>query len=286
MQIIFNSCLTLLLSMIGLSAFAAGDANQPAVETPAETLSMQSEVGRVEGFISLAVGDDAIDATYVADKTGRNYGNVLILPDSDGNIDSYDLVHTLRMKLAQAGWSTMTVDLHYSYEPQILPSTQKLAETGIKNEQAAEATDEALSTPKTITDLDLNAARVTAAMTYLGEQQAGPVVVVCMGKSAELSTTALAQAGDDNALIWISPDWDSQQPPESARVLDITPSIFSNMAESTTAQRRAVMMRQNIEQYSFRQINGATSGFYGFELPVFYLIRNWLHKNVVQGVTG
>lgn len=284
MQIIFNSCLTLLLSMIGLSAFAAGDV-QPAHETPAETMSMRSEMGQVEGFFRLAVGDDAIDATYVADKTGRHYGNVLILPDSDGNIDSYDLVHTLRTKLAEAGWSTMTVDLHYSYEPQILSSTQKIAKADATIEQVAEATDEASSTPETVTNLDQNAARVTAAMSYLNEQQAGPMVVVCMGKSAELSATAIAQAGDDNALIWIGPDWDLQQPPESVRVLDITPSIFSNMAESTTAQRRAVMMRQNIQQYSFRQINGATSGFYGFELPIFYVIRNWLHKNFVQGAT-
>ena len=132
---------------------------------------------------------------------------------------------------------------------------------------------------------DDNAGRVAAAVAYLNAQQPGPTVIIAMGKSAELSATAIAQVGKDNALIWISPEWQAETAPEAQYVLDITLSD-SAYEETTNVQQRAVMMRKNVVQYSQRQIPGATSNFNGFEQPVFNLIRNWLHKSFAQGATS
>lgn len=246
--------------------------------------SALTNAGHVEGYMTLPQGEAVIDATFVADKTGREYGKVLILPDAEGNIDSYDLVHTLRLQLADAGWSTMTVALSYPDETRFMLSPQALGDADPTGNNS-EAPIEAESTESAVSDFDENAARVAAAMAYLNAQQPGPVAVICIGKSAELSATALAQAGKDNALIWVSPEWESEQPPETAMLLDITISDLTKDS-APSAQRRAVMMRKNIANYSQRQIVGATSGFYGFEQPVFNQIRNWLHKHFAQGAAS
>lgn len=253
-----------------------------AVETKPQ--SIQAETGQVEGYMTLPLGDAVFDATFVADKSGRDYGKVLILPDRDGSIDSYDLVHTLRMRLAESGWSTMTVALSYLYQPQLMLSADTVADDAEAAPQV-DTSAEAESSDNAPPSDDTNAARVAAAVAYLNAQQSGPTVIVAMGKSAELSATAIAQAGKDNALIWISPEWQADTPPEAQYILDITLSDLGN-EKATLAQRRAVMMRKNAVNYSQRQIPGATSHFYGFEQPVFNLIRNWLHKTFSQGATG
>ncbi len=261
------------------NGFAAdSEAGTVAESTP---LPLQTSAGHVEGYMTLPLGDEVFDATFVADKTGRDYGKVLILPDQDGSIDSYDLVHTLRMRLAESGWSTMTVALSYPYQPQLL-----LSPNANDEEPAAqiETTAEA-EVGESATTSDDNAGRVAAAVAYLNAQQPGPTVIIAMGKSAELSATAIAQVGKDNALIWISPEWQAETAPEAQYVLDITLSD-SAYEETTTVQQRAVMMRKNVAQYSQRQIPGATSNFNGFEQPVFNLIRNWLHKSFAQGATS
>jgi len=265
-----------------VTGYAADNGGEAAVETGQKPV--QSETGHVEGYMTLPLGDAVFDATYVFDKTGRNYGKVLILPDRDGNIDSHDLVHTLRMRLAESGWSTMTLELQYRYQPQLMLSPELAADEAEPAAQV-ETTAEANPSDNSAPSGDDNAARVAAAVAYLNAQQAGPTIILAMGQSAELSSTAIAQAGKDNALIWISPEWNTEKPPESEHVLDITVSDLSNEMKAT-AQRRAVMMRQNIANYSQRQIPGTTSSFYGFEQPVFNLIRNWLHKIFAQGATG
>ncbi len=262
------------------NGFAADtEAGTVAESTP---LPLQTSAGHVEGYMTLPLGDEVFDATFVADKTGRDYGKVLILPDQDGSIDSYDLVHTLRMRLAESGWSTMTVALSYPNQPQLLLSPNA------NDEEPAvqiETTAEAEVSENASTSDDDNAGRVAAAVAYLNAQQPGPTVIIAMGKSAELSATAIAQVGKDNALIWISPEWQAETAPEAQYVLDITLSD-SAYEETTNVQQRAVMMRKNVVQYSQRQIPGATSNFNGFEQPVFNLIRNWLHKSFAQGATS
>ena len=86
------------MSAFVINGFAADAEPETAVETKPQ--SIQAETGQVEGYMTLPLGDAVFDATFVADKSGRDYGKVLILPDRDGSIDSYDLVHTLRMRLA------------------------------------------------------------------------------------------------------------------------------------------------------------------------------------------
>lgn len=269
----------MLLSAFVTNGFAADGEPDMAAESMPQ--SLQAETGHVEGYMTLPLGDEVFDATHVADKTGRDYGKVLILPDRDGSIDSYDLVHTLRMQLAESGWSTMTVALSYPYQPQLMLSPDNDADEAEPETQTETAEDTELSNDAASNNDD-NAARVAAAVAYLNAQQSGPTVIVAMGKSAELSTTALAQVGKDNALIWISPEWQADTVPEAQYILDIT---LSDLAydKATLAQRRAVMMRKNVAQYSQRQIPGATSNFTGFEQPVFHLIRNWLHKAFAQG---
>lgn len=267
------------------TSFAEDDVTAAATDdAQSEPTSMRTEAGHVEGYMTLPLGDEVIDATYLADKSGREYGKVLILPDFEGNIDSYDLVHTLRIQLAEAGWATMTVELNYPDEARVMLSAEETSDADATVEDIEAPTD-AESEESGLSDLDENAARVAAAIAYLNAQQPGLVVVICLGKSAELSATALAQAGKENALIWISPQWGSPEPPDTEFVLDITTSDLTK-ASVPSAQHRALMMRKNIAQYSQRQIVGATSGFYGFEQPVFNQIRHWLHKHFAAGASS
>ncbi|WP_438971507.1 DUF3530 family protein [Methylophaga sp.] len=285
MRIIIHSWLALLLLLSVTQGFAADEKPESLNEEPVEDSLVLSETGHVEGFVELPLGDELINATFIADKTGRDYGKVLILPDSEGNIDSNDLVHTLRMQLTNVGWSTMTVELVYPDEPQVMPSAESSSESSTaENETDAEITSEPESSDET-NDEDQNRSRVAAAVAHLNAQQPGLVAIVAMGKSAELTDTAIAQVGKDNALIWISPQWQSEEAPDTDYVLDITLSDLLNNNDAN-AKRRAVMLRKDVEFYSQRQIPGATTDFYGFEQPVFNTIRNWLHKHFVQENTN
>ena len=284
-------CLAIWLLTLMFPVHAETEQETSVDELTETKQNMLRQQGQVEGYMTLPLADEEFAATFVEDKTGKNYGKVLILPDAAGDIDSRDLVHTLRAQLPDAGWSTMTVNLTYSYEPQVFMS-ESGEDAGTEGGEAvnqvdttdAEAEGDAEADTAT-TDFDINSARVSAAIAYLNAQAPGPIVVIMLGESSNLAASVMTQAGENNGLIWINSKWEPADAPVTDRLLDIIPSTISDQ-QLTQFKRRAVQLRKDIEVYSQRQIAGATAEFYGYEDYLFVMVRNWLHKHYAEGETS
>lgn len=287
MPIVLKTSLTVLLLVV-FSVVLAGAADEASQEGAFSSLR---ETGHVEGYMSLPVGDTAVDATFIRDKLGTAYGKLLILHDSDGGIDSRDIVHTIRTALPEAGWSTMTVALEFDITPQIYPSptestqsTSATANSDEQTEQPAESKAAPDETPQQEME-NTNASRVSTALAYLNAQQPGPTVVMALGATAELGNIVVGQLGEQRGLIWVRPDMPLSEPPDVDFILDIAADSVGVKNEQAQS-RRVLMRRNNMTGYSQRLITGADHQFSGFEQTVLTYVRAWLNRHFVSGVNS
>lgn len=285
MQIVLKTGLCGLLILLNCGLLAAGDKEQD--ELPATGLLR--ETGHVEGYMTLPMGESDIAATYVADKLGEAYGKVMILHDADGGIDSHGLVHTLRLSLAESGWSTMTIALDFPVAPRIyLSATEASAAmpTVAASEAAStntdtEADNKEIPAEESEVPHQTNSARIGTALAYLNAQQPGPTVVVALGASASLVDTVSSQLGEQRGLVWIQPEPSLTEVPGVVPILDIAAQRAGSVNKEARA-RRALMRQHQVAGYSQRLITGAGHGFYGFEGTVLAYVRGWLSKHFVS----
>lgn len=282
LQIGLKTGVLLALTLLS-SVLQAEEATQTQTK-PADDII--GDKGHVEGYFSLPLAESQVDATFIADERGLARGKVLILHDSDGGIDSYGLVHTLRTALPESGWSTMTVALRYPDTPNIYlsPAAASTAEPTMAASTAAPTTpagDETAKQGDSEKTADNNAARLSAALSYLNAQQPGPIVIVALGEAAPLVSSLDQQLDKERGLVWIAPKMNITQAPEILPILDI--AATSPSAKNKRAQARLVWMRQNqIKGYSQRLINGAAYGFLGFEQTVLGYVHGWMLKHFVD----
>lgn len=289
-------------------------------ETPAETdvnepvsgenfPIMLREQGNVEGYVALTVSEQVIDATYMPDSLGKSAGKVLILHGRGQDIDSDGMIHKLRMGLSKAGWSTMTVALHYELTPNIYmaPATEENtpdsdasdtdvnetneaateAETAVPNESAANETDKQAAegdTKEAETDkapyIVSNEARIAAAMSYLTEKQDGPTIIIGFGEAAKLANESFSMANGEVGIIWIDSGIELTEPPKVKVLLDL---IAERPLQTNTkaVQRKVNMKKNNSNNYEQRKIVTTSPSFYGAEASVLGIVRGWLHKHFI-----
>ena len=282
MPIIPKTSLTVLL----LALFSVAMAGTGDEVLQGDALTPLRETGHVEGYMSLPVGDAAVDATFIPDKLGAAYGKVLILHDSGGSIDSRDIIHTIRTALPEAGWSTMTVALEFELTPRLYLSPAELTETIPATAISEEQPEQAAETTAAADDVlqqdveNTNASRVSTALAYLNAQQPGPTVLMALGGSAELGNAIVSQAGEQRGLIWVRPDLSLSELPDADFILDIAGEalgVTNNQAQS----RRVLMRKNNMTGYSQRLITGADYPFSGLEQTVLTYVRAWLNRHFV-----
>lgn len=297
-------------------AYAADEAEEPAKGNEKETVTeenspiMLREQGDVEGYVSLTVSEQPIDATYMPESLGKAAGKVLILPGRGQDIDSGGVIHTLRIGLTKAGWSTMTVAMHYELTPNIYlaPSdadkksetdspktTPEQADNDTTQQQppeetaaapsdtetpAAEGDDkktEAEQAPYVVT----NEARIAAAISYLAEkQQAGPTILIGFGEAAALVNDSFSMANGEVGIIWINGNMKQVEPQKVKAILDLI-SDFPSQQNTNAIQRRADMIKANAMNYEQRRIVTTSPNFYGVETNVLGIVRGWLHKHFI-----
>lgn len=275
----------LALLILFSQALTAADEN---AETAQSDLSVLRQSGEVNGYLTLPVGDNKVDATLIPDRSGRAYGKVLILHDSNDGIDSPGLISTLRLGLPDSGWTTMTVAMSYPQEPNIYPGTT----TASAARPTLAASEAKASLPEEETDKEADAgndkqvpadnpARVSAALAYLNAQQAGTTVVLAVGDAAKLADALAGQMDEQRGLIWIRPNVELNVLPAIMPILDIAPTLPGRMNDEARA-RRVFMQQQQVENYAQRLISGAGYRFYGFEQRVLSYVRGWLAKQFVE----
>lgn len=297
-------------------AYAADEAEEPAKGDEKETVTeenspiMLREQGDVEGYVSLTVSEQPIDATYMPESLGKAAGKVLILPGRGQDIDSDGVIHTLRIGLTKAGWSTMTVAMHYELTPNIYlapsdadkkpetdssettpeqtandtaqqqPPEETAAAPSDTETPAAEGDDkktEAEQAPYVIT----NEARIAAAISYLAEkQQAGPTILIGFGEAAALVNDSFSMANGEVGIIWINANMKQVEPQKVKAVLDLI-SDFPSRQNTNAIQRRADMIKANAMNYEQRRIVTTSPNFYGVETNVLGIVRGWLHKHFI-----
>lgn len=287
------------LQIVGKTAFAAilltvasfiqaGDTTETTAD---DTAGIIQQRGHVEGFMRLPVADGEVDATFLSGRLGIDHGKVLILHDAEQGISSHGLVSSLRIGLADAGWSTMTVTLHYPLDPVLFLSTQATSATDSQEtvaadaEQAMPADDETTEEAAKPDNLIDNNARVAAAVAYLNAQQPGPTVLIAIGEAATLTDVAASQLQTPRGLVWIAPAVNPETTPEISPVLDIDAVQVGE--KNLQAIKRKKLMRQNQHpDYAQRLISNAGYNFAGFENRVLAYLRGWAHRHFVTEETN
>ena len=302
-----------------LLAYAADDAEEPSQGDEKETVTeenspiMLREQGNVEGYVSLTVSEQPIAATYMPDSLGKAAGKVLILPGRVQDIDSDGVIHTLRIGLTKAGWSTMTVAMHYELTPNIYlapsdadkkpetdssetttaePTTEDTTQQQPAEENAAAPSESGTETPAAEGDkkkedaeqapyVVTNEARIAAAISYLAEQQqTGPTILIGFGEAAEWVNDSFSMANGEVGIIWIDASMNQVEPIKVKAILDLI-SDFPARQNTNAIQRRAEMIKANTMNYEQRRIVTTSPNFYGVETNVLGIVRGWLHKHFI-----
>lgn len=163
-----------------LIASVAAKAETPATDNPIEQLAKQLDVGRTEGtLIWLEAGGSKTFAVVSEAAARAPQGGIILLHDLGAHGDSTQLIAPLRQRLAQYGWTCMSVHVPALNEQRQAP--------------AADLT-------KHIQDL------IGAASQQLAQKNMKLMAVVAHGASAPLAASALgAAAGSIRALVALSP---------------------------------------------------------------------------------
>ncbi|BDZ72571.1 hypothetical protein GCM10025856_02900 [Methylophaga marina] len=314
----------LLMTVYLAQAQAADETETPAGADDNETVAeenspiMLREQGNVEGYVALTVSEQSIDATYMPDSLGKSAGKVLILHGRGQDIDSDGIVRTLRTGLSKAGWSTMTVALHYELTPNLYlaPSNSEkttdtdaantssddsddaeqpaAAETETATEQSEEPTEAAADDAENQTAegdgeqsdtentpyIVSNEARIAAAMSYLAEKQDGPTAIIGFGEAANLANESFSMASGEVGIVWINTDIELTEPPKVKVILDLI-AERPLQTDIKAVQRKANMRKANVNNYEQRKIITISPSFYGAEANVLGIVRGWLHKHFI-----
>ena len=301
---------SVLLAVLLMSeAYAAAPPdNNPtkAASTASESnLPFIADTSSAPGQFALDVAGKKINATYLEETLGDRHGAVLILPDQDGDIDSRGIVHKLRHGLLAAGWSTMTVAMHFPFKANIYQwpkqgEKTKPASDEVKKPAASQKTDaKPASKPSTASpnkqaaeknalpgEEPDNQQRIAAALDYLKSKGIKNVIMLGHGKGGVAAAQAVMQnAGAVKALILVATPR-LQQSLQTAQaniaVADFYGDLDRNNVLNAVKARKAFMHKQPKSLYVSRKLWGADHDFYGMEDQLLSAVRGWLRKHFVK----
>lgn len=265
--------------------------------------SMLQSQGQIEGFQTLSVADQAIAATFIDDQLGENYGAVILLHDAAQGIDSTGVISTLRHQLPQSGWATLTLELNYPYEPNILLSptlamdvtTETTTEPTEPPPTETPATDPLSTEPsleKESGDKDIklpaisNQQRVEAALAFLTAKNSRRIVLLGHGQGGVIAVQLLDVITTPmmGLILVATPELEAAKPFETMKqpILDIYGERDDTSIANAVQYRKVLMKRNGNSNFSERRLVAADHDFTGVEPLLMSTIRGWLRAQFVN----
>ncbi len=248
--------------------------------------------GEIDGFQTFSVADQQIAATFLADQLGENYGAVILLHDAAQGIDSPGVISTLRHQLPQSGWSTLTLELDYPSEPNILLSPSLSLDGTVEGDQKpaekpAEAPSEDSSMDKEIKLPAIsNQQRVEAALAFLNAKNIRRIVLLGHGQGGVAAVTLLDVITTPmmGLILVATPELEADAPFETMKqpILDIYGERDDNSIVDAVQHRKLLMKRTDNSNFSERRLAVADHDFTGVESLLMATIRGWLRAQFVN----
>lgn len=292
----FKRILCCVLLLISHSHTLLAEETTDVTEGDADTAMLQSQ-GNIDGFQTLSVAEQTIAATFIDDQLGENYGAVILLHDAGQGIDSSGVISTLRHQLPQSGWATLTLELNYPYEPNILLSpTLAMDATTKAATESTEAPTEPLSTEPQLEqnseDKDIklpaisNQQRVEAALAFLTAKNISPVVLLGHGQGGVIAVKLLDVITTPmmGLILVATPELEADTPFETMKqpILDVYGERDEISVVNAVQHRKLVMKRNDNNKFSERRIVAADHNFTGVEPILMSTIRGWLRTQFVN----
>lgn len=246
-------------------------------------------------FIELSVAEQSIPALYRRDRSGRDYGAVLLLHDKNGAMDSQGPVSAIRRLLPEHGWSVISVALAH-IDRQSLPTESASAvetDSGTTPEQpdSPEATEDdetagPVETPaqeSPVADIQ----RIQAAVSHLQADAPRRLIVVGVGAGAleAIKSVASLPMPASGLVLINTPTLDRLGEniftSIALRVLDMTAGQAPQPLQTAARKREAMMSRVQHGGYSQRIVAGADAAFYAQREQVARMTRNWLYQQFI-----
>ena len=190
-------------------------------------------------------------------------GGVILLHDSEDNADGPDVIAPLRLRLAQEGWDTLSLQLPRPSAP-------------------ASASEQAEAVAQAV-------ARLSAAVAFLKTREVVPVSLVGHGLGARMALAYLAGSPDDavQALVAIglSPElakWDEADPvlrtlsELQIPTLDLYGDRDRPEVTDSAPARRGAAKRNDREAYRQDRVMGADHRFSGLQENLQRRVASWL----------
>lgn len=229
----------------------------------------------IAGFIPLTVAGLQIDAAYIEESYGERKGAVVLFHDQGEHFESNGVITPLRHALPEFGWSTLSVSLDLPFESNILLSANLE-----KTESDGKAEDVKTSPSAS------NGQRIAAALAFLKEKDFERIVFIGHGKGGDLAFDSLQNNSEEiAALVLISTSAITKQEEfglVELPVLDVMGSRDLAGVEQAVAQRKVMMKRNEVANYSDREIIGANHVYYGLEPMLISTLRGWLKTQFAQ----
>lgn len=225
-------------------------------------LALEARVDEAEQQRLDAAGTEFLALWRVANAP-KAKGVVVLLPDDDESIDAPLIVGSLRRKLPDNGWSSLSLSLPDPLGALLPPRSSKPAKS---DDNTATPIKEAPSSPAKTPEAPRTAyvqglfARIDAAIAF-AEKQAEPVALLGHGSGAYWAAHYIAEREPAKAKLLLLVD--SRQPESfSVEISELLPQIKAKVADfyyqDKGADQQAALQRkqvsQRLEQLDFTQV--------------------------------
>ncbi len=216
-------------------------------------------------------------ALYTPDKTGNQFGTVILLHGNEHHPDWPGVIHTLRTQLPEVGWSTLSIAVpNYEYQPPPAPGAAPIAPP---------------TTPDTyisaVALIPILTQRITQSLPLITEPNK-PIVILAEGVSANWLLAINSTLADPRfrGVILVTAQTAQDSPPiDFAQLLQQQPNRFLLDITSTQdfnfaqAQARDVTARRaRSDRYQLITVTGSVENF---NSPLFLKqVRGWLRKRL------
>jgi len=288
----------LIVGLLPLPLLAEGEDDLFDTEsesTVATNHLMLRHISEVKGYQALTVAGVEIDAAYIEETLGEQYGAVILLHDQGEQFESHGVITPLRHSLPEYGWSTLTLSFDFPYEPNILLSaTQKTADVDaiasedlIFDDEVDKAVEskEPAAKPSELPAVS-NQERIQAALSFLQDKGAQRIIFIGHGAGADLAIELLDTIKTPvSALILVG----STALPKNDIFNEFNFPIFDvygandlDAVPAAVKHRKVVMKRVNNTRYQSRRIIGADHIFSGLQATLTTTVSGWLRSKFIE----
>jgi pimeloyl-ACP methyl ester carboxylesterase len=209
----------------------------------------------------LTAGDVRFLSILTKTNAGQRLGAAILLHDAGDNADGPDVIGPLRRHLALHGWDTLSLQLPRPTDPR-----------SVMERKAA---------------VDLAPARLKAAVDFLKDRQASPLILVGHGLGAEMALAYLAGKPDAavRALVAIGlpAGTGSDDDPVIQALTELRLPMLDLIGAQDDAQalvaaraRRGAAKRRGQEGYRQDRVMGADHRFSGLQSSLQRRVASWL----------